>query len=183
MCVILAICLCAGTLYIAPIVKAENSQMQSSDTYIDSIEQKADGNIVTIAEGYDSATHVVLSARLKSRNTLLYDWSKNVCIGVSGTDAWTNYAFQFVYGTNSNQNLIKLTNGDGEADGRGASQEQWYNNSKLERLFADEGIDIRVIRFHTWAYLLADMGDGFELIGKMILPEDAPTQFTLYNII
>jgi len=181
MCVILAICLCAGTLYIAPIVKAENSQMQSSDTYIDSIEQKADGNIVTIAEGYDSATHVVLSARLKSRNTLLYDWSKNVCIGVSGTDAWTNYAFQFVYGTNSNQNLIKLTNGYGEADGIGASQEQWYNNSKLERLFADEGIDIRVIRFHTWAYLLADMGDGFELIGKMILPEDAPTQFTLYN--
>lgn len=154
---------------------------------LDSIDQADDG-ADRITEGYsENNTYVVLSARLKALNPVAHDWSSNVCIGVSGTDYWNNYAFQILYGTANNQNLIKL-NGDeanpmggGSFDGVEVGLEQWYNNSKLEQLFEDDGIDIKVVRFSTWTYLLVDMRDGYELIGKMVLPENAPTQLSLYN--
>ena len=45
-----------------------------------------------------------------------------------------------------------------------------------------EGIaDNRTQVRNTRAYLLADLSEGYELIGSMILPEDAPTIFSIYN--
>lgn len=174
------------------VIPAFNSQAETKTsngkTVIDSINQNANGELISITDGYSTdETCVVLTARLKALNSLTHDWSKSVLVGVSGMDAWKNYAFQFVYGTRSDENLIKLNvNGEtpmgyGTFDGIEVNQEQWYNNVKLEQLFEQDGIDIKLVRYNTWAYLLADMGEGYELIGTMGLPADAPTQFTLCN--
>lgn len=134
-----------------------------------------------ITEGYETTDkYVVLSANVEALNDLTYDWKNNLVLGVSGETFWQNYAFQIVYGTNAQQNLIKLIDGMGY-DGNEVMQEQWYNSEKLEKLFADGGMDIKLIRMDTRAYLLADLGDGYELIGYMMLPEDAPTVFSIYN--
>ena len=139
------------------------------------------GSSLLITEGYDSSEkYVVLSANVKSLSELTYGWKNTVAFGVSGTDAWANYAFQLSYGENAQQNLVKLVDGMGY-DGNEILQEQWYNNQKLEKLFDEDGIDIKVVRMDTRGYLLADMGDGYELIGAMILPANSLTQFMIYN--
>ena len=146
----------------------------------DEPEQAVTSTEVEITQGYsESDKYVVLSARLKSLTELQHDWSRNAILSVSGKANWQNYAFQIVYGKSSEQNLIKLNNNKGY-DGTNVLQEQWYNNAKLEKLFADGGMEIKLVRMDTKAYLLADMGDGYERIGVMTLPADAPTQFKLY---
>ena len=135
---------------------------------------------IKITEGYVTTDkYVVLSARLRSLTELKYDWSRNAILSVSGDANWQNYAFQIVYGTSSTQNLIKLNNNRGY-DGTTVLQEQWYNNAKLEKLFAEDGIEIKLVRMDTEAYLLVDMGDGYERLGVMTLPENAPTQLKLF---
>ena len=134
-----------------------------------------------ISDGYEATDkYVVLSANIQALSNLTYGWKNNVVLGVSGETFWQNYAFQIVYGENAEQNLVKLIDGMGY-DGNEVMQEQWYNNAKLEKLFADGGMDIKLVRMDTRAYLLADLGEGYELIGSMILPEDAPTNYSIYN--
>jgi len=134
-----------------------------------------------ITDGYEATDkYVVLSANIKALSELTYGWKNNLVLGVSGETFWQNYAFQIVYGENANQNLVKLIDGMGY-DGNEVMQEQWYNNEKLEKPFRDGGMDIKLVRMDTRAYLLADLGEGYELIGSMILPEDAPTIFSIYN--
>ena len=146
----------------------------------DEPEQPITSTEIKITEGYTvQDKYVVLSARLRSLTELKYDWSRNAILSVSGEANWQNYAFQIVYGTSSTQNLIKLNNNRGY-DGQNVLQEQWYNNAKLEKLFAEDGIEIKLIRMDTQVYLLADMGDGYERIGYMVLPENAPTQLKLF---
>jgi len=146
----------------------------------DAPQEEAVGTEMQINEGYTTADkYVVLSARIRSLTELKHDWSRNVVLSVSGIANWQNYAFQMVYGTSSEKNLIKLNNNLGY-DGQTVLQEQWYNNAKLENLFAETGIEIKLVRMDTKAYLLADMGDGFEQIGTMLLPGSAPTQLKLY---
>ena len=135
---------------------------------------------IKITEGYAATDkYVVLSARLRSLTELKYDWSRNAILSVSGEANWQNYAFQIVYGTSGTQNLIKLNNNRGY-DGKTVLQEQWYNNAKLEKLFAEDGIEIKLVRMDTEVYLLVDMGDGYERLGVMTLPTDAPTQLKLF---
>ncbi len=135
---------------------------------------------IKITEGYAATDkYVVLSARLRSLTELKHDWSRNAILSVSGEANWQNYAFQIVYGTSSAQNLIKLNNNRGY-DGKTVLQEQWYNNAKLEKLFAEDGIEIKLVRNNTEVYLLVDMGNGFERLGVMTLPENAPTQLKLF---
>ena len=135
---------------------------------------------IKITEGYAATDkYVVLSARLRSLTELKYDWSRNAILSVSGEANWQNYAFQIVYGTSGTQNLIKLNNNRGY-DGKTVLQEQWYNNAKLEKLFAEDGIEVKLVRKDTEAYLLVDMGDGYERLGVMTLPENAPTQLKLF---
>ena len=134
-----------------------------------------------ITDGYEATDkYVVLSANVEALNALTYGWKNNLVLGVSGETFWQNYAFQIVYGENAQQNLVKLIDGMGY-DGNEVMQEQWYNSEKLEKLFADGGMDIKLVRMDTRAYLLADLGEGYELIGSMILPEDASTNFSIYN--
>ena len=149
----------------------------------------ADGSISSVntnatlllTEGYESnEPYAVLSANVKSLAELTYGWNNTVGLGVSGKDAWGSYGFQLAYGTSNEQNLVKLNDGLGY-DGSAVMQEQWYNNAKLEAIFAEGGMDIKLIRMNTRAYLLADMGEGYELIGTMILPADAETLFSVYN--
>ena len=137
--------------------------------------------IIHITDGYaDTDTYAVMSANIKANTGLTHGWKNTVALGVSGSISWQNYAFQLAYGNSSEQNLVKLNNKMGY-DGTEIKQEQWYNNAKLEDLFSDGGMDIKVIRMSTRAYLLADMGDGYELIGTMMVPADATTNFNVYN--
>ena len=139
------------------------------------------GSTLVLTEGYDSGEkYAVLSFNVKSLTELTYGWENTVAFGVSGMDAWGNYAFQLAYGENSEQNLVKLNDTLGY-DGTSVQQEQWYNHAKLEAIFAEGGMDVKLIRMNTRAFLLADMGDGYELIGTMILPADSATLFTVYN--
>lgn len=136
----------------------------------------------SISGNYGSETYVVLTGTLKAEGTPKYDWSQNIIIGASGTTTWDNYGFQILYGTD-NVNMFKtLDRGFGTYDDIEIPQEQWYNNAKLDRLFSDNGIGIKFVRLDTWAYLLADMGEGYELVARMVIPADQPTQFTIYNI-
>ena len=137
--------------------------------------------IILITDGYaDTDVYAVMSANIKANTALTYGWKNTVAIGVSGNVSWSNYAFQLAYGNSSEQNLVKLNNNMGY-DGASVVQEQWYNNAKLEDLFSEGGMDIKVIRMNTRAFLVADMGEGYELIGTMMVPADATTNFNVYN--
>lgn len=137
--------------------------------------------IIHITDGYaDTDTYAVMSANIKANTALTYGWKNTVALGVSGNVSWQNYAFQLAYGNSSEQNLVKLNNKMGY-DGNEMKQEQWYNNAKLEDLFSDGGMDVKVVRMNTRAFLLADMGEGYELIGTMMVPADATTNFNVYN--
>lgn len=136
----------------------------------------------SISGNYGSETYVVLTGNLKAEGTPKYDWSQNIIIGASGTTTWDNYGFQILYGTGDVNMFKTLDRGFGNYDGIDIPQEQWYNNAKLDKIFNDNGIEIKFVRFDTWAYLLADMGDGYEMVARMVIPSDQPTQFTIYNI-
>ena len=149
----------------------------------DAVTQQARDEIGVIFGGETNEKHVVMTGRLKALDNMTHDWSQTIVLGVSGTKKWENYAFQLAYGQNSDVNLVKLINGKGYGNFNGVeiTQEQWYNNAKLEKPFSEEGMNVKVVRMNTWAYLLVDMGKGYELIGKMYVDTSLPTQFTLYN--
>ena len=42
-------------------------------------------------------------------------------------------------------------------------------------------MNIKVVRLNTWVYLLANMGSGYTVVGKMTIPETAATEFSIYN--
>lgn len=136
----------------------------------------------SISGNYGTETYAVLTGTLKAEGTPKYDWSQNIIIGASGTTTWDNYGFQILYGTDKVNMFKTLDRGFGNYDDIEIPQEQWYNNAKLDRLFDDSGIGIKFVRFGTWTYLLADMGEGYELVGRMVIPAEEPTQFTIYNI-
>ena len=139
------------------------------------------GGMLLLNAGYESTEkYAVLTANIEALGELTYGWKNTAALGVSGNIAWNNYAFQLCYGNSSEQNLVKLNDNKGY-DGEEVKQEQWYNNAKLEALFADGGMDVKVIRMNTRAFLLADMGDGYELIGTMIVPANAQTLFSVNN--
>ena len=137
--------------------------------------------LIQITDGYaETDSYAVLSANIKANTSLSYGWNNTVALGVSGKLSWNNYAFQLAYGNSSTQNLVKLNNKIGY-DGTEVKQEQWYNNAKLEDLFTEGGMDIKVIRMNTRAFLVADMGEGYELIGTMMVPAEELTFFSVYN--
>lgn len=155
-----------------------------SEEILDVITQEAGGEPSVILGDYnENDKYVVLTGQLKALDSVTHDWSKTIVLGVSGTTKWENYAFQLAYGQSSSENLVKLLNGKGHGnfDGVEIVQDQWYNNAKLEKVFTEDGVKVQMIRMNTWAYLLVDMGQGYELIGKMYVDTNLPTQFTLYN--
>jgi hypothetical protein len=40
---------------------------------------------------------------------------------------------------------------------------------------------VKLVRMDTWAYLLVDMGSGYTLVGKMVLPDSEATGFSVWN--
>ena len=137
-----------------------------------------------IREGYSPyIRYVCMSMRLKATVPVDHSgWVNTMVIGVSGSSAWNNYAFQLVYGNSPTTNLVKLNDGkEGSYEGIWIPQHQTVGNPGLERLFAEEGLPVRVVRMNTVAYLLADMGKGFEIIGIMGIPEKEQTEFSVYD--
>lgn len=157
-------------------------EVEASDEQVTAFEQEA-GEMTVISQEYGDETYNVMTGHLKAVGGVSHDWSNTVVIGVSGTGVWQNYGFQIAYGTSSSENLVKLNNdkGYGTYNGIKIEQEQWYNSGKLEKLFTEDGIDIKAVRLGAWAYLLVDMGDGYELLGTMYVPTSFETQFTLNN--
>ena len=150
----------------------------AADSTVNSV---ATGATLLLNSGYEgSDKYAVMSFHIEALTDLTYGWKNTVAFGVSGNISWQNYAFQLAYGNSSEQNLVKLNNDIGY-NGTDVVQEQWYNNAKLEALFADGGMDVKVIRMNTRAFLLADMGEGYELIGTMMVPADAQTLFSVCN--
>ena len=150
----------------------------AADSTVNSV---ATGATLLLNSGYESSDkYAVMSFNIEALTDLTYGWKNTVALGVSGNISWNNYAFQLAYGNSSEQNLVKLNNNMGY-NGTDVVQEQWYNNAKLEALFADGGMDVKVIRMNTRAFLLADMGEGYELIGTMMVPADAETLFSVCN--
>ncbi|NMA66585.1 MAG: hypothetical protein GX957_10160 [Clostridiaceae bacterium] len=163
---------------------AQLEQNQNKPTYIDSITNELNASIAKIEGGYTSNDRqVVLTARLKSLTPRDYSgWVHSVVVGVSGDAEYKNYAFQLVYGSSNYQNLIKLNDGtQGTFEGIETPQEQWVRNENMEKLFSNSGLDIKLVRNGTWAYLFIDFGEGYALVGKMYVPDSEPTLFTLYN--
>ena len=150
----------------------------AADSTVNSV---ATGATLLLNSGYESSDkYAVMSFNIEALTDLTYGWKNTVALGISGNISWNNYAFQLAYGNSSEQNLVKLNNNMGY-NGTDVAQEQWYNNAKLEALFADSGMDVKVIRMNTRAFLLADMGEGYELIGTMMVPADAETLFSVCN--
>ena len=150
----------------------------AADSTVNSV---ATGATLLLNSGYESTDkYAVMSFNIEALTDLTYGWKNTVALGVSGNISWNNYAFQLAYGNSSAQNLVKLNNNLGY-NGTDVLQEQWYNNAKLESLFSDGGMDVKVIRMNTRAFLLADMGEGYELIGTMMVPADAEALFSVCN--
>ena len=97
-------------------------------------------------------------------------------------EVWDAYDFQIVYGTSSEQNLVKLTGETTTVNGVTIEQEQWVNDPALEKIFTEDGMNIKVIRMNDQACLLADMGSGFVVIGRMFIPAEEETLFSIFNV-
>lgn len=138
------------------------------------------GGTIVISGDYTAAKYAVLELNIKALDAITYDWNSNIIISPTG-EIWDAYDFQIVYGTSQNQNLIKLTGPGASVDGFTIMQEQWINDSRLEKLFGDNGMNIKLIRMDTWAYLLVDMGSGYTVVGKMYIPADQVTDFRVWN--
>jgi hypothetical protein len=144
--------------------------------------QQKKADTMFIPGDYTAANYAVFEANIKALDAIAYDWSSNLVVSVSGNAKWDKYDFQLLYGTSAERNLVKLTNNTaGTVDGITVTQDQNINKPAFEKPFTDEGMNIKVVRLDTWAYLLADMGSGYELVGKMYIPADQATQFGVYN--
>jgi len=152
----------------------------STDSEIPGTFEQQKGAITFIPGNYADEKYAVFNVTVKSLEAKEYSWDKNVLLSASGTQTWDAYDFQLLYGSAEHQ-LVKLTTGDGTYDGISVTQEQWVNNAGFENIFSEDGLKLKVVRMKTWAYLLADMGSGYEIIGRTYIPEDQPTQFAIYN--
>lgn len=150
-----------------------------ADYYVDA------GGTVTILGGYARTDrYVVLSGHVKALDGFGEPWFNAVVLGVSGEQPYSNYAFQLVYaadGTGKNAvNLNGSNFGAGTFDGITVSNSQAVNRPEYEALFTT-GLPIKLVRMNTWAYLLVDMGNGYEQIAVLHLPSDADTRFSIYT--
>ena len=141
------------------------------------------GAAPTVIPGdYTNANYAVLEANIKALDAITYDWGSNIIVSVSGSARWAdNYDMQILYGKSATQNLVKLQKATTTVDGIQIPQEQWVNNAAFEKPFTEDGMNIKMIRLNTWVYLLADMGSGYTLVGKLAIPETAATEFSVYN--
>ena len=138
------------------------------------------GGTIVIPGDFAAAKYAVLELNIKALDPITYDWNSNILISPTGA-VWDAYDFQILYGGSSQQNLIKLTGPGASVDGFIVAQEQWVNDSNLENLFSDEGMRVKLIRMDTWVYLLMDMGSGYTIVGKMIIPTAEATSFSIWN--
>ena len=136
---------------------------------------------MVIPADYTGGSYAVLEANIKALDAVTYDWSSNILFSLSG-EVWDAHDFQIVYGTSSEQNLVKLTGETATINGVTIEQEQWVNNPALEKIFTEDGMDIKVIRMNDQACLLADLGEGFVVIGKMFIPAEETTLFSIFNV-
>ena len=140
----------------------------------------AKGGTIVIPGDYTGAKYAVLEVNIKALDAVTYDWNSNIIVSPSGA-VWDAYDFQILFGTSKNQNLIKLTGSGASVDGLTIPQEQWVNQPNLEKIFGAEGMSVKLVRMDTWAYLLADMGGGYTMVGRMYLPSSEATSFSLWN--
>ena len=138
------------------------------------------GGTIVIPGDYSDANYAVLELNIKALDAITYDWNSNIIVSPTGA-VWDAYDFQILYGTSQIQNLIKLTGPRASVDGFTIPQEQWVNNPALEKLFGEDGLNVKLIRMDTWAYLLADMGSGYTMVGRMYLPAGEATSFSVWN--
>ena len=138
------------------------------------------GGTIVIPGDYTSENYAVLDMNIRALDAITYDWNSNIIVSPTGA-VWDAYDFQILYGGSSQQNLIKLTGPGASVDGFTIHQEQWVNDPNLEKLFGNDGMNVKLIRMDTWAYLLVDMGSGYTILGKMVIPASEATGFSLWN--
>ena len=138
------------------------------------------GGTIVIPGDFTASNYAVLELNIKALDEITYDWNSNILLSPTG-EVWDAYDFQMVYGTYSGQNLVKLTGPGGTVDGISVPQEQWVNDVNFEKVFRENGMNIKLIRMNTWAYLLVDMGSGYTVVGKMFIPAEQATNFSVWN--
>ena len=155
----------------------------ATDTEKPNLKQKLHaekGGTIVIPGDYTDAKYAVLELNVNALDSITYDWNSNILISPTGA-VWDAYDFQILFGGSSQQNLIKLTGSGASVDGLSVPQEQWVNDPKLENLFSDDGMHVKLVRMDTWAYLLVNMGSGYQIVGKMIIPTAEATSFSIWN--
>ncbi len=160
--------------------QSQGTQLLNTSFCTEAVFTQSQQTTMTVPGDYTDGSYAVFEANIKALDPITYDWGSNILVSPSGA-VWDAYDFQILYGTSSQQNLIKLTGATTTEDGATAQQEQWINNPDLEKIFSEDGMNIKLVRFNTWAYLLVDMGSGYELVGRMYLPADQATQFAVFN--
>ena len=138
------------------------------------------GGTIVIPGDCTDANYAVLELTVKALDAITYDWNSNIIVSPSGA-IWDAYDFQMVYGTSQNQNLVKLTGPGASVDGFTIPQEQWVNDAAFEKPYTEEGMSVKLVRMDTWAYLLADMGSGYTIVGRMYLPAAEATSFSVWT--
>ncbi len=138
------------------------------------------GGTVVIPGDYTGSNYAVLEFNIKALDAITYDWNSNIIVSPTGA-VWDAYDFQILYGGSSQQNLIKLTGPGASVDGFTVPQEQWVNDPNLEKLFGENGLNVKLVRMDTWAYLLVDMGSGYSIVGNMVIPATEATSFSVWN--
>lgn len=142
------------------------TQLLNTSFYTEAVFTQQKQTTMAVPGDYSDASYAVFEANIKALDAITYDWGSNILVSPSG-EVWDAYDFQILYGTSSEQNLIKLTGSTTTMDGATAEQEQWINNPALEKIFSEDGMNIKLVRFNTWAYLLVDMGSGYELVALL----------------
>lgn len=169
----------ANNLYIKS-TQSQGTQLLNTSFCAEAVFTQQKQTTMAIPGDYTDASYAVFEANIKALDPITYDWGSNILISPSG-EVWDAYDFQILYGTSSEQNLIKLTGATATVDSATAEQEQWINNPNLEKIFTEDGMNVKAVRLNTWVYLLVDMGSGYELVGRNYVPADQATKFSVFN--
>ena len=165
------------------LVSVRSSNVEASPEEATSGSVSGNNNDDTVI-GEITGTYAVLEGKIKVTGSVDFAASPTLALRICGEDSWGKDTFRLVY-LSKNDSKVELGGYDRRSsdvktvDNIDVSKDQNQGtNTGLEKALS-YGLDIRLVRMNSWAYLYAKTGDKYVLVGKRDVTADAPTTFAL----
>jgi len=163
-------------------IKLTINEAQEDDPDVPALKEQTNGNDKDIYRTKN--TYAVLEGRIKVSGLRNFAEAPALALRICGEDSWGKDTFRLVY-LSKNDSKVELGGYDRRSsdvktvDNIDVSKDQNQGtNTGLEKALS-YGLDIRLVRMNSWAYLYAKTGDKYVLVGKRDVTADAPTTFAL----